>query len=186
MINFVLNDRELEVEEGTNILDAALEAGVDIPNLCYHEEVSPYGSCRLCLVEIVEDGGSSLEPSCQSKVTEGMEVKTHTDKIEERRQIILELLLAEAPDSEELKELAAEHGVTDSRFDLDGQGKCILCGLCVRVCAEVVGREAISFSGRGVGRRIMTPFGKISDSCIGCGACAYICPTDAIEVEEAA
>ncbi|MFB6214735.1 MAG: 4Fe-4S dicluster domain-containing protein, partial [Candidatus Bipolaricaulia bacterium] len=142
-------------------------------------------ACRLCLVEIGKNGNSDLEPSCQTEVAEDMEVTTRSERIEERRTIIFELLLATAPESKELEEMAAEHGVTETRFDLNSEGKCMLCGLCVRVCAEVVGMEAISFSDRGVGRRVKTPFGKISDSCIGCGACAYICPTDAIEVEEA-
>ncbi|MEF8798733.1 MAG: 2Fe-2S iron-sulfur cluster-binding protein [Candidatus Bipolaricaulota bacterium] len=184
MVSFVLNEEELEVEEGTTILEAALDAGVEIPNLCYHEELSPYGACRLCLVEIKENGKSHLEPSCQTKVSEGVEVKTHNERIEERRSIILELLLAEAPDSEELRQLAAKHGVTESRFELNSQGKCMLCGLCVRVCDEVVGMKAISFSDRGGEKKVKTPFDKISETCIGCGACAYICPTDAIEVEE--
>ncbi|MCF7891164.1 (2Fe-2S)-binding protein [Candidatus Bipolaricaulota bacterium] len=185
MVNFVLNDRELEVEQGTTILDAALDAGVEIPHLCYHEELSAYGACRLCLVKKMENGASSLEPSCQTKVTEGMKVETHSEEVNEKRKIVFELLLAKAPESEKLKELASNYGVTKSRFDLDSYGKCILCGLCVRVCDEVVGMEAIGFSDRGVERTIKTPFGKISNSCIGCGACAYICPTDAIEVEEA-
>ncbi|MEF8799243.1 MAG: 2Fe-2S iron-sulfur cluster-binding protein, partial [Candidatus Bipolaricaulota bacterium] len=110
MVRFVLNDKELEVEEGTSILDAALDANIEIPRLCYHEELSPYGACRLCLVEIQENGKSSLETSCQTKVSEGMEVKTHSERVEERRRVILELLLAEAPESEKLKKLAEEHG----------------------------------------------------------------------------
>ncbi|MEF8798938.1 MAG: 2Fe-2S iron-sulfur cluster-binding protein [Candidatus Bipolaricaulota bacterium] len=184
MVNLTMDGKELKVEEGTTILEAALGEGIEIPNLCYHEELSPYGACRLCLVEVIQNGESSLQTSCQSKVAEGMEVKTRSEKVTRSRNIVFELLLAKAPDSEELKQTAAEHGVTDTRFDLDSRGKCFLCGLCVRICAEVVGMEAITFSERGVERHIKTPFGKISDSCIGCGACAYICPTDAIEVVE--
>lgn len=185
MVSFKLNEEKLEVDEGTTILEAALNAGIDIPNLCYHEELNPYGACRLCLVEVIQNGKSNLVTSCQNKVKEGMKVETNSEKVKERRDIVFELLLAKAPDSEKLKQMAAKYGVTGSRFDLNSHGKCFLCGLCVRVCSEVVGMEAISFSDRGVERKIKTPFGKISDSCIGCGACAYICPTDAIEVEEA-
>lgn len=185
MVSFVLNNTELEVEQGTTILEAALDEGVEIPHLCYHEELSAYGACRLCLVKKMENGGPSLEPSCQTKVADGMEVETHSEEVNEKRKNILELLLAKAPESEKLKELASNYDVTKSRFDLNSSGKCILCGLCVRVCDEVVGMGAISFSDRGGERKIKTPFGKISNSCIGCGACAYICPTDAIEVEQA-
>lgn len=184
MVNFVLNDREIEVEEGSTILEAVLNEGIEIPHLCYHEELSPYGACRLCLVEVTQNGNSNIQTSCQTEVAEGMEVKTDTEGVRKKREIIFELLLAKAPDSEKIKDLAEEYGVTETRFNLDSEGKCILCGLCVRACEEVVGMNAISFSGRGVDKGVTTPFNKISETCIGCEACGYVCPTDAIEVEE--
>ena len=185
MINFIINDSELQVEEGKTILEAAQDAGIKIPTLCYHKALTPYGACRLCLVEIVGGGRPGLEASCVYKVTDGLAVKTDTEKVTKTRKIVIELLLAQCPDSEKLKTLAQEYGVTRTRIRKKNKEDCIKCGLCVRVCAEVVGMRAISFADRGIKRKIQTPFDKISDFCIGCGACAYLCPTDAIKIEEA-
>jgi NADH dehydrogenase/NADH:ubiquinone oxidoreductase subunit G len=185
MINFTINDRELQVEEGTSILEAALDAGIKIPTLCYHKELTAYGSCRLCLVEIVAGGRPGLEASCIYKVTEGLVVKTDTERVEKARKIVFELLLARCPSSERLKLLAEEYGITETRIRRKKTDDCLLCGLCVRVCAEVTGRNAVSFSDRGARREIKTPFDKVSEKCIGCGACAYLCPVRSIVIEEA-
>ena len=185
MFNFTINDVELEVEEGKTILEVALEEGLKIPTLCYHKELTPYGACRLCLVEIVGGGRPGLQAACTFKVSDGLKVKTDTQRVVKARNIVFELLLARCPSSEKIKHLAEEYGVTETRIELKDRGRCILCGLCVRVCSEVSGRRAQSFSGRGATRRVKTPFSKIADRCIGCGACSYLCPTEDIKIEQA-
>jgi len=185
MLSFTINDRQLQVEEGKTILEVALDEGIKIPTLCFHEELSSYGACRLCLVEIVAGGRPGLEASCLYKVTDGLEVKTDTERVKKTRKIVFELLLARCPDSERIKKLAAEYGVNGTRIKLKQKENCILCGLCVRVCAEISQRHAQSFSGRGVRRTVQTPFGKVSDRCIGCGGCAYLCPVKGLKIEEA-
>jgi len=185
MINFTINDRELQVEEGTTILEAALDAGIKIPTLCYHKELTPYGACRLCLVEIVGGGRPGIQASCLYKVTEGLEIKTDTERVQRVRKIIFELLLARCPQSERLRLLAEEYGVTETRIRRKKTENCLLCGLCTRVCAEITGRYGVSFSDRGARRKVRTPFDKVSERCIGCGACAYVCPTGTIKIEEA-
>lgn len=185
MINFKINDRQLQVEQGKTILEVALEQNIKIPTLCYHKELTPYGACRLCLVEIVAGGRPGLEAACIYKVTDGLEVKTDTDRVKRAREIVFELLLARCPESEKIKKLAAEYGVTETRIKLKQKENCILCGLCVRVCAEISQRNAQSFSGRGARKRVQTPFDKVSEKCIGCGACVYICPVEGLKIEEA-
>ena len=185
MVSCVIDDKALTVEEGTTILEAALEEGIKIPTLCWHKDLEPYGACRLCLVEIVEGGRPGLEASCVYKVSEGLQVKTDTDRVKRTRKVMCELLLARAPNSKKVKELAAEHGVTETRITLTAKGDCIQCGRCVRACAEISQRFAKGFSGRGTRRSVQTPFDKLSDKCIGCGACACVCPLERLRIEEA-
>lgn len=185
MINFTINDKKLEVEEGTTVLEAAQAAGIKIPTLCYHKELKPYGACRVCLVEVTEGGRPGLYTSCLYKVAEGLVVKTDTEKVGKTRKIILELLLARASGTEKVKNLAAEYGVTETRIPWKGKEHCILCGLCARVCAEVSQRNSVNFAHRGKKRKIQTPFDKTSEVCIGCGACAHVCPLQSIKIEEA-
>ena len=185
MLNFTINDRQLQVEQGRTILEVACEQDIKIPTLCYHKELTPYGACRLCMIEIVAGGRSGLDAACIYKITDGLEVKTDTERVVEARKVVFELLLARCPDAEKIIKLAAEYGVTETPIKLKKKENCILCGLCVRVCAEVSQRDAQSFSGRGARRKVQTPFNKVSEKCIGCGACAYLCPVETLKIEEA-
>lgn len=186
MVKFTINDQKVQAEEGTTILEAAQTIGVKIPTLCYHKALSPYGGCRLCLVEIDDGRRKRIQTSCIYPVQEGLKVYTDTEQVIKSRNVILELLLAQSPESEEIKSLAAELGVTETRIRKRERRneKCILCGLCVRICSERMGKGIIGFANRGFKREVIPPFDAMSKTCMGCGACGFICPTGAIKPED--
>jgi len=185
MVTLNIDGREVQAEEGATILDVARAHNIYIPALCYHEEIAPYGACRLCMVEIVTNGRERLVASCLYPVEEGLIVKPNTERVNNVRRTVVELLLARCPDSEVIQELASKLGVDKPSFRLEeGNRKCILCALCTRVCQEVVGVSAISLVNRGVDRQMTTPFNDFSEACIGCGSCAYVCPTGAISIKD--
>ena len=177
-----IDGRPAEFARGMTILEAARQMGIAIPTLCHLRGLSPYGACRVCLVEIQTAAGPKQVASCTYPIEANMVVRTDTEGVKESRRTILELLLAQAPDSRELAELAASLGVKGTPFVPEDAGKCILCGLCVRVCSDVMGRGAISLFGRGATREVTTPFGEPSDQCQACGACAIVCPTGAVDL----
>lgn len=183
MIKLTIDGQAIEVEEGLSVLQAAKKAGIEIPTLCYHEALTPYGACRVCTVEIIRKGRSRLGAACTYPVQEGIEVKTNSEKVRKARKLILELLLARCPNVKPIQDLAKKIGVRKPRFQVDNE-ECILCGLCVRVCQELVGVSAIGFIDRGAERQVATPYQIHSDVCIGCGACASVCPTGAIKIED--
>jgi len=183
MISFMMDGQPVEGKEGGNILEAALDAGVEIPHLCYNESVKPYGACRLCMVEVVRKGRSKMTAACTYPVMEGIEVLTKTDKVLRARRMMIELILAMCPDDEEIQDMAKEMGVQTVRFK-KGDKDCILCGLCARVCDEVVGAHAITFYSRGDRREMGPPFVGEAQDCIACGACVVVCPVDVIGMEE--
>lgn len=175
MITVTLNGLDVQAEEGWTILETCNFYGIEIPTLCYNEGLSPYGACRLCIVEIGEGSRKKIVSSCTYPVEEGLIIHTHTAKIHKYRKLIIELMLARCPTSKTIQDLASKFGVNSVRFSLKNDD-CILCGLCVRMCEEQMDARAIGFVNRGKDRKITTPFDIKTEVCRTCGACMYICP----------
>lgn len=205
MVNLTINGKQIQAEQGATILEAARAAGVYIPTLCYHPELRPEGACRLCMVEA--SGARTLVASCVYPVSEGMVVKTNTEKVREARKTVVELLLANHPKDClccqksgdcELQKIAADLGLRKIRFEggetkahtidcsnpslVRDQEKCILCGRCIRICRDVQSMNVYSFAGRGFNTIVSTAFEHdLKDAaCTYCGQCASVCPTGAI------
>jgi NADH dehydrogenase/NADH:ubiquinone oxidoreductase subunit G len=175
MISLTINGLPVSVEKGTTLLEAAEFLGFPIPTLCHMEGLSPYGACRLCVVEIGTIPKAKLVSSCTYPAENGLKVRTASSRVVRARKMILELLLASCPQSKIVQDLASAHEVRTQRFRQEHEA-CILCGRCVRMCAEQMMAKAIGFRGRGETRSIGTPFDLTSDACRLCGACMYVCP----------
>lgn len=175
MIHLFINGLEVSVEEGATLLEAAKFLGFPIPTLCHDDGLSPYGACRLCVVEIGDGATARLVSSCTYPAQNGLRVRTASSRVIRARKMTIELLLASCPQSKTIQDLAAAYGVRRQRFKQEHED-CILCGLCVRICEEQMMAKAIGFRGRGETRSIGTPFDVRSDVCRLCGACMYICP----------
>jgi heterodisulfide reductase subunit A len=183
MITLTIDNKKVEVEEGSTVLQAADKLGIKIPTLCHHRSLKPYGACRVCLVELTGSRGSIIQASCVYPAQEGLVVQTDTERVLKTRRVMLELLLARCPEVPRVKEMAKEYGIEESRFPKKDDN-CILCGLCTRVCEERMGVGAVSFAGRGSERKVGVPYDKHSPICMACGACRVVCPTDEVDLSE--
>ncbi len=176
MIELTINGTKSEFTEGQTLLQCIESTGIKIPKLCHHKALEPYGACRLCLVEIEQEGRPpSVQASCSYPALNGLSVKTDTERVKRAQKIVAELLLARCPDSENIQRIASELGVTELRIEKK-YDDCVYCGLCERICRERMGRMAVGFSGRGSKKKVEPPFGKHNEMCWTCGACDFICP----------
>ena len=192
-VTLTVNEVEVKADKGMTILQAARTAGFDIPTLCSHEKLAPYGACRLCTVEITRGQQSQLVASCVYPVEEGLIVNTESEPVIRGRKMLLELLWARAPEIQALRKYGIKYGITEvqagtdyaiipgistikSKFEIEPTF-CVLCGLCVRYCAEVKKRNAIGFIGRGTEREAVF-FPEIAfKECRHCEECYPLCPT---------
>jgi len=183
VIELTINGKKYKFPEGKKLLECIESVGIKLPTLCYHKALAPYGACRLCLVEVGQNGRSSIQASCTYPALNNLVVNTHTERVEKTRKIMIELLLTRCPDSKAIQQIAEEYGIKETRFEKK-HDDCFLCGLCVRMCQERMGISAINFLNRGSKRKVSPPFDAASDVCQTCGACASICPTERIKLEE--
>ena len=184
MVNLTVNGKKVKAKENTTLLEICRKMSISIPTLCYHPDLTPQGSCRLCTVEVSENGKTRMVTACNYPAREGIKVETESERVLQARRILVELLLARCPEVPFIRNLASELGVKKTPYRSEDVGtNCFLCGLCVRTCNEIVGADAIGFSKRGTQKKIGTPFEVLSDRCIACGACEYICPSGAIKME---
>jgi len=201
MITLTIDNKTVDVPEGSTVLDAAKKLKIDVPTLCFDERMKPHGGCRLCIVEI--EGMRRPVTSCTTPAEQGMVVTTKSPHLERLRKTTVELLLSDHPNdcmvciragSCTLQELAYKYSIRENRFEgakrdhdrvdenpfiMREQNKCVLCGLCVRVCDEVQGVGAIGYANRGFEAKICPPFERQLD-CEFCGQCVSVCPTGAL------
>jgi len=185
-ITVTINGKVVEVQSGVTLLDAIRKAGFSVPTLCRHKDLTPNGSCRLCLCEIESAGGSDFVAACSHAVRSELAVHTDSEPVKKHRRLLAEMYLGRWPNVPAVRSIARRCGVVETRFasEMAGEEKnsCILCGRCVSACDEFVLERILSFAGRGQERHITMPFGEVDPHCIGCTSCAYVCPTRAIEV----
>ncbi len=175
-----IDGKEVKAKEGMTVLEAAQSANIFIPTLCHNEILEPYGGCRLCTVEVEVNGWSKLVVGCLYPVEPDLIVRTRTEMVDKVRKLILEFLLAHSPDSPVLLELAKEYGADKDRFEKESSF-CLLCGLCVRYCAEVKQKNVIGFIDKGGKREISFIPELAAKECWDCKECFPLCPTSYLQ-----
>lgn len=175
-----IDGKEVAAKAGMTILQAAQSAGITIPTLCHNEKLEPYGACRICTVEVEAAGRTNLAAACLFPVEPDLVVTTRSEKVDGYRKMLLELMLAHAPDSPAIQALAEEYGANAARLDKEPVF-CILCGLCVRYCAEVKKKNALAFVERGTKREISFVPAIASKECSDCKECFPLCPTSYLQ-----
>jgi NADH dehydrogenase/NADH:ubiquinone oxidoreductase subunit G len=174
-VTVTIDGAKLRAPQGSSVLDVALAYGTCIPHLCHFPALSDLGACRLCIVEHVKNGRSKITASCTLEAKDGMVIRTNTDRIRHLRRNVAELLVAQAPNSRAIQDIAVRCGVKESRYSFRNDD-CVLCGRCVRLCEEIWQARAKGFVGRGKDRHIDFPFATRPDFCKMCGACIDNCP----------
>jgi formate dehydrogenase alpha subunit len=211
-IKLHIDGKTVEVNKGKTVLQAANSIGIRIPTLCHDPRLEPFAACRVCMVEVERNNSNALITSCNTEATDGMVIRTDTEKVLKSRKMVLELILSDHPKdcmtcekcgSCTLQDLAYEYSVRESRFFEEPDGgivedenpailqdtsKCILCGRCVRICAEVQQDHAIDFKHRGFDTETGLPFGKPrrETTCVLCGQCVSTCPVGSLVEKRAA
>jgi aldehyde:ferredoxin oxidoreductase len=186
-IEITINNKKISVLKDTYLLSAIKEAGFNVPTLCHHKDLTPSGSCRMCVCEIEIRGKKRLVTSCNYPIRSEIKVETHSERVKNNRRVLAEMYLSRWPNVHIIKEVAGKCGVTEGkrfRSELTDENPkaCILCGRCVRACEEFIQERILDFAGRGIKRHLTMPFGEVDAHCIGCTSCAYVCPTGAIEI----
>lgn len=182
-MKIIIDDKDVEVLSGDTILTAAKRAGIHIPTLCHNEAFKGQGRCRLCLVEVDIQGMKRVVTACTYPIVKEITVKTTTPQIQKMRRNIIMLLYKRASGSSLMTDMYREYGCEENQLQENPEEKCILCNLCVLACEEL-GNSAISLIMRGTSKQVATPYNEAAEACLGCGSCAEVCPTGAIEVTE--
>ncbi len=183
-MDILINGKKVKTRKGEHVLEVARREGFEIPSLCHHAALPPDGACRLCLVEVEgPEGKNKVTTACTLEVAQGLSVRLDTPEVAANRKVVLEMLLARVSDSPTLLKLADKYGLLEMRLVPQGE-KCVLCGLCARVCTELVGAKALTMEGRGTETYFQPPFGEPAKDCVGCGSCAFVCPVTCIEYKK--
>ncbi len=174
-VTLTIDGARIRAPQGTSVLDAALDYGICIPHLCHMRGITPIGACRICVVEVIKNGRSKVTASCTLEAEDGMEIRAHSENILKIRKNIAEMLVAEAPNSRAIQDIAVRCGVKEARYPFENKN-CVLCGRCVRACTEMWRSRSLGFVGRGQERHVRLPFDQRPDFCKRCNACIDLCP----------